>query len=81
MKLFCAALAFMFIACTTTAPRPFTLDYDTPVDRALQQRLEEIDASLREKHGMSTGHAAVGVLDLRRPRVAMAPRLAMRTVS
>ena len=61
----------MFIACTTTAPRPFTLDYDTPVDRALQQRLEEIDASLREKHGMSTGHAAVGVLDLRRPRVAM----------
>ena len=61
----------MFIACTTTAPPPFTLDYDTPIDRALQQRLDEIDASLREKHGMTSEHAAVGVLDLRRPRVAM----------
>ncbi len=62
----------MFLACTTTsAPQPFTLDYDTRVDAALQRRLEEIDARLREKHGMSTEQSAVGVLDLRRPRVAM----------
>ena len=59
------------LACTTTAPRPFTLDYDTPVDPALQRRLEAIDARLREKHGMTTEQAAAGVLDLRRPRVAM----------
>ncbi len=62
----------MFLACTTTtAPPPFTLDYDTRVDAALQRRLEEIDARLREKHGMTTEQSAVGVLDLRRPRVAM----------
>ena len=66
-----AALTLMSIACTSTSPQPFTLDYDSPVDAALQQRLEDIDASLRAKHGMTTEHAAVGVLDLRRPRVAM----------
>jgi beta-lactamase class A len=56
----------MLAACTT-----FKLDYDTPVDANLQQRLEEIDARLRAKHGMTTEQTAVGVLDLRRPRVAM----------
>lgn len=62
----------MLVACTTsTPPRPFTLDYDTPLDPALQQRVEEIDRRLREQHGMSGEHTAVGVLDLRRPRVAM----------
>jgi len=61
----------MFLGCTTAASRPFTLDYDTPLDPALQQRLEEIDARLREKHGMTTEQAAVGLLDLRRPRAAM----------
>jgi beta-lactamase class A len=62
----------MFLSCTTTtAPQPFTLDYDTRVDVALQRQLEEIDARLREKHGMTTEQSAVGLLDLRRPRVAM----------
>jgi len=66
-----AALALLFAACTTTAPRPFTLDYDTPVDAELQRRIEETDARLRAKYGMTTEQTAVGLLDLRRPRVAM----------
>lgn len=67
----CAALTLMLAACTTTSPKPFTLDYDTPVDAALQKRIETIDAELRAKHGMTTEQTAVGVLDLRKPRVAM----------
>ncbi|MFL6245885.1 MAG: serine hydrolase [Thermoanaerobaculia bacterium] len=63
------ALALMLVACTTT--RPFTLDYDTPVDVRLQRRIEEIDARLRAKHDMTTDQTAVGVLDLRHQRVAM----------
>src|SRR5213078_4530006 len=47
------------------------LDYDTPVDPKLQSRLEAIDASLREKYGMSAEQADVGVLDLRHKRLAM----------
>lgn len=47
------------------------MDYDTKVDAKLQQRLEAIDARLREKHGMTTEQTAVGVLDLKRPRLAM----------
>jgi beta-lactamase class A len=64
-------MMLMIAACSTTAPRPFTLDYDTPVDARLQERVEAIDARLREKHGMSTEQAAVGVLDLRQSRVAI----------
>lgn len=71
MKPAVAALTFMLLACTSTAPRPFTLDYDTPVDRKLQQRLEEIDGQLRAKHGMTGEQTAAGLLDLERPRVAM----------
>ncbi|MEW6303919.1 MAG: serine hydrolase [Verrucomicrobiota bacterium] len=33
--------------------------------------MEQIDATLRARHGMSTGHTAVGLLDLRRVRLAM----------
>lgn len=68
MKLFCATLTLMLAACTTSAP---LLDYDTRTDAALQQQLEEIDGRLRAKHGMTTEQAAVGLLDLRRNRVAM----------
>src|SRR6185369_14440641 len=32
MKSPALALALLLAACTTTAPQPFTLDYDTPVD-------------------------------------------------
>lgn len=63
------ALSLALTACATTAPR--VLDYDTPVDPALQARVESIDAALREKYGMTAEQTDVGVLDLRRPRLAM----------
>lgn len=49
----------------------YVLTYDTPVDPKLQEKIEAIDTSLREKYGMTPEQAAVGVLDLRRPRLAM----------
>lgn len=70
MKFLYAALAFMLVACTSTKP-PFTLNYDTPTDAALQKRIEEIDARLRAKYDMTTEQTDVGVLDLQHPRLAM----------
>ena len=49
----------------------YKFDYETPVDAALQQKLEEVDAGLRECLGMSSEQAAVGVLDLKNLRLAM----------
>jgi beta-lactamase class A len=49
----------------------YTLDFDTPVDPALQAKLERLDATLRGKLGMTTNRTAVGVLDLNNLRVAM----------
>jgi len=49
----------------------FTLAHNTPVDPSLQARLEVIDAGLRTRHGMTTQQTAVGVLDLKRLRLAM----------
>ena len=49
----------------------FVLDYDTPVDAALQSKLVAIDASLRAKYAIPEDAIDVGVLDLDRPRVAM----------
>jgi beta-lactamase class A len=51
--------------------RTFTLDYDTPVDPALQASLESVDAALRTKYGMTPAETAVGVLDLTGLRLAM----------
>jgi beta-lactamase class A len=48
-----------------------TLDYDTAVDPALQSRLVGIDAELRAKYAMPAEEVEVGLLDLRRGRVAM----------
>jgi beta-lactamase class A len=45
------------------------MDYDTPIDPVLQRQLEEIDARLRAKHGLSTSD--VGVLDLEHSRLAV----------
>lgn len=58
-------------SCRSSAARDFTLDYDTPVDPPLQRAIESLDTKLREQYGMTTEQTAVGVLDLRRPRVAM----------
>lgn len=60
-----------FTSCRSAAPRDFTLDYDTPVDPALQRAVEALDARLREQYAMTGEQAAVGVLDLEQPRVAM----------
>jgi|GEM_PF-270760 len=49
----------------------YVLDYQTPVDAALQSQLEGIDASLRATYGMTAGQTAVGLLDLRRLRLAL----------
>lgn len=49
----------------------YSLNYDTPVDVALQTRLESIDARLRSQFGMTTEQTAVGVLDLKTLRLAM----------
>lgn len=49
----------------------YQLDYQSPCDPILQQRLESIDATLRARHGLAPSEAAVGVLDLRQPRLAL----------
>jgi len=64
-------LALVLTAACRTIDRTYTIDYETPVDPALQQAVEEIDARLRDAYGMTTEQAAVGVLDLRRMRLAM----------
>jgi len=51
--------------------REYILDYDTPVDPALQDRLERLDAGLRSRFAMTTDQAALGVLDLNTLRLAM----------
>lgn len=58
-------------APTTRAAARYVLGYDSPVDPELQGRVEKIDASLREKLGMSGEQTAVGVLDLKRLRLAL----------
>jgi beta-lactamase class A len=49
----------------------YTLDFITPCDNALQAKLEALDARLRERHGIATNQTALGVLDLKRLRLAM----------
>jgi beta-lactamase class A len=61
----------LFSAGCASRPVHFTLDYNTPVDPPLQAKIEAIDAELRTKYGMATNQAAVGVLDLKRLRLAM----------
>jgi len=56
-------------ACTSASR--IAVDYDTPVDAALQSRIESIDAALREKYGMTAEQTAVGVLDRKHNRLAM----------
>jgi len=49
----------------------YKLGYDTPVDAALQAKLESIDEQLRARIGMTPEQTAVGVLDLNSLRLAM----------
>ncbi len=47
------------------------LGYETKTDPKLQRELEAVDARLRARYGLSEEQCAVGVLDLRRGRLAM----------
>ena len=49
----------------------YTLTYTNPTDAALQAGLVAIDARLRSQFEMTTNDTAVGLLDLRRLRLAM----------
>ena len=72
-----STVVLCWAGCATISPRMehaldhYTLNYDTPLDPALQGRLEQIDAQLRAKYGMTPEQTALGVLDLRRLRLAM----------
>src|ERR1051326_4779740 len=49
----------------------YTLDFTTPVDAALQTKLESLDALLRERYGIGSNLTAVGLLDLKKLQLAM----------
>lgn len=49
----------------------FALDHRTPVDASFQEALERTDRRLRDAHGMTAHHTAVGVLDLLSLRLAL----------
>jgi beta-lactamase class A len=83
MTIHLALLALLFAAAplmvgsvmaspqTNVAFENLVLDYDTQVDSSLQASLEQIDARLRAKYGLTPEQAAVGVLDLKTSRLAM----------
>lgn len=80
MKLIAGAFLFASLLCMNnamaTSPmnsnlKNYTLTYDTPVDPALQTQLENIDAGLRSKYGMTTNQTSLGLLDMRTLRLAM----------
>ncbi len=69
--------AFCVTGCSTGAGRmkpqflDYTLEFGTPVDPPLQVKLQQIDADLRARFGMTPEQTAVGVLDLQTLRLAM----------
>jgi beta-lactamase class A len=71
------AAAHLFAGCKeVVSPKQvgfdaLVLDYNTPMDAALQAKVEAIDSEIRARHGMGTEHAAVALADLRQPRMAM----------
>ena len=73
----CSLAVLCSCARITVAPgmkvsfEKYTLDFATPVDGELQAAVEGIDTRLRQQFGMTTEQTAVGVLDLRRLRLAM----------
>ena len=59
----------LLMSCATAAR--YKIDYDTPVDPALQSQIVAIDSGLRAKYGISEELTDVGVLDLVHHRLAM----------
>lgn len=49
----------------------FTINDSTLADPGLQEQLKKIDREIREQYGMTSEHAAAGLLDLDSPRLAM----------
>jgi beta-lactamase class A len=73
-----SGLALLLICSASFAADPSTqpyakhiLDFISRVDPALQAEVERLDTTLRDKFKMTREQTAVGVLDLRRDRLAM----------
>ncbi|HEY2083344.1 MAG TPA: serine hydrolase [Verrucomicrobiae bacterium] len=49
----------------------YELGYETPVDPALQNELETVDANIRARHGLTPDQTAVGLFDALTLRLAM----------
>jgi beta-lactamase class A len=72
-----ALCAVSYAAAPATRPASienYVLDYTTPVDPALQSKVERIDTDLRKKYDIAPDLTNVGLLDLTPPGP---PRLAM----
>lgn len=73
----CVLLALTSLAACTSFDKSsralsgYVLNYDSPLDPALQTHLEKIDAGLRAKYGMTSEQTAVGLFDLKTARLAM----------
>jgi beta-lactamase class A len=67
----CIVLMLGALASADQEKEKVVLDYDTPVDAALQAKIEALDARLRDKYAMTTEHTAVGVIDLNTGRLAL----------
>src|SRR5215469_14101519 len=69
------AAALLAAGCAAVSPTMNSnkdrLSYDAPVDPALQRHLEQIDATVRAKYGMTPEQTAAGILDLKTMQVAM----------
>jgi len=69
------AAALLAAGCAAVSPtmnsKKDPLSYDAPVDPALQRHLEQIDATVRAKYGMTPEQTAAGILDLKTMQVAM----------
>ena len=69
MKPIAGLVLLLATACAT--PRIMTLDYDTTSTPDLQSKLESIDATIRERYGMTADQTDVGLIDLKTGRIAM----------
>lgn len=64
-------LLALVAGCASNPLNQYSIDYTTPVDTNLQAQLVAINASLRAKYDIPEDGTDVGVLDLRRLRLAM----------
>lgn len=70
MSLRLTPLLFLLALACATATK-MTLDYDTQPAPDLQSKLESIDATIRERYGMTADQTDVGLIDLKSGRIAM----------